>query len=50
MQTLEACLAQLVKKGLISYEDAMAKTSHPDDFQALVGPQSSYYAPMTNKR
>ena len=50
MQTLESCLAQLVKQGIISSEDAMAKTSHPDDFQRLVGPQASNYAAVPNRR
>lgn len=51
MQTLEACLAQMVKRGLVTYEEAMTKTSHPDDFQRLVSSQSSTaYAPLANRR
>jgi twitching motility protein PilT len=42
MQTLESCLAQLVKHGLISYEDALTKTSRAEDFQRLVGPGPAY--------
>lgn len=42
MQTLETSLAQLYKQGLITYEDALSKTSRPEDFQRLVGPQAAY--------
>jgi twitching motility protein PilT len=41
MQTLETCLAQLVKEGKISYEHALQKTSRADDFNRLVGPQAA---------
>jgi twitching motility protein PilT len=40
MQTLEASLANLVKNGLVSASEAMAKTSRPDDLERLLG--SSY--------
>jgi twitching motility protein PilT len=33
MQTLDGCLIELLKKGLIDYEHALAKTSTPSDFQ-----------------
>ena len=36
MQTLESSLAQLVKHGLITYDDALSKTSRPEDFQRMV--------------
>ncbi len=39
MQTLESHLARLVKEGLVAYEEALAKTSRPEDFQRLVGIQ-----------
>jgi twitching motility protein PilT len=41
MQTLETALAGLVKAGLINYQDAIVKTSRPDDFNRLVGPQAA---------
>lgn len=44
MQTLEAALAQLVKAGTINYADAIVKTSRPDDFNKLVGPQAAAMA------
>ena len=37
MQTLESALRDLYAKKLISYEDAMAKTSKPDDLKRLLG-------------
>jgi len=37
MQTLEASLANLVKNGLVSASEAMAKTSRPDDLERLIG-------------
>ncbi|HEY9679011.1 MAG TPA: type IV pilus twitching motility protein PilT [Drouetiella sp.] len=40
MQTLEASLAQLVKNGLISVSEAMAKTTRPDDLERLIGPSA----------
>jgi twitching motility protein PilT len=40
MQTLETALANLVKSGTVSIADAMMKTSRPDDFLRLVGPQA----------
>ncbi len=41
MQTLETALALLVKDGLVNYKDAIVKTSRPDDFNRLVGPQAT---------
>ena len=38
MQTLETALANLVKQGTVSFEDALTKTSRAEDFQRLVGP------------
>jgi twitching motility protein PilT len=35
MQTLETALRDLFQKGLISLEDALAKTGRPDDFKRL---------------
>jgi twitching motility protein PilT len=40
MLTLEASLANLVKNGLVSASEAMAKTSRPEDLERLIG--SSY--------
>lgn len=37
MQTLEASLAGLVKNGLISQSEAMAKTTRPEDLERLCG-------------
>ncbi len=37
MQTLETALANLYKKNLISAEDALAKTSRPDELRRLIG-------------
>lgn len=36
MQTLESALAALVKQGIISSQDALAKTSRPDDLEQLL--------------
>lgn len=41
MQTLETALATHVKNGTVSYQDALLKTSRPDDFNRLVGPQAA---------
>ncbi len=38
MQTLEASLAGLVKNGLISMSEAMAKTTRPEDLERLFSP------------
>jgi twitching motility protein PilT len=40
MQTLETALSTLVKAGTVSIHDALMKTSRPDDFLRLVGPQA----------
>lgn len=45
MQTLESALAQLVKSGLVDRQDAVSKTSRPDDFSRLVGPRGPDDAP-----
>ncbi len=37
MQTLEKVLADLYKKGSITFEAAMSKTSRPDELQRLIG-------------
>ena len=36
MQTLEAALAELYKKGLISIEDALSKSSKPNELKRLI--------------
>jgi len=36
MQTLEAALAKLVNEGLVTVDDAMAKTSRPSELQRLI--------------
>lgn len=38
MQTMEMCLARLYTEGKVSYEDAMSKTSKPDELARLIGP------------
>ncbi|MBZ0187238.1 MAG: hypothetical protein K8F91_13410, partial [Candidatus Obscuribacterales bacterium] len=37
MQTLEQSLANLVKANVVSMEEAMAKTSRPEDLRQLIG-------------
>lgn len=37
MQTLEMALRELYVNNLITYEDAMSKTSRPDDFKRMIG-------------
>ena len=37
MQTMEQALANLVKKGIISMEEGIAKSSRPDELQRLAG-------------
>jgi len=44
MQTLEAALAQLVKNGMVSPSEAIAKTTRPEDLQNLLG--GAYKAPV----
>lgn len=39
MITLETTLADLVKKKLISPQDALAKSSRPEDLEKLIGPE-----------
>lgn len=36
MQTLDSCLLDLVKKGVVKYEDALGKTSNPNDFNQRI--------------
>lgn len=38
MQTMEMALAKLYQDGKVGYEDAMAKSSKPDELQRLIGP------------
>jgi twitching motility protein PilT len=44
MQTMEMVLAEYVRKGLVSFEAAMSKSSKPDELQRLFGG-----APIANK-
>lgn len=37
MQTLEMALRELYVQNLVTYEDAMSKTSRPDDFKRMIG-------------
>lgn len=37
MQTLEMALRELYVRNLVTYEDAMSKTSRPDDFKRMIG-------------
>jgi len=41
MKTMEQSLAELVKEGKVSFEDAMAKSSKPEELQRLVGAATS---------
>ena len=36
MQTLEAALAELTNKGVVTMEDALAKTSRQEEFKRLL--------------
>ena len=36
MQTLESALADLCNKGVVAYDDALAKTSRPEEFKRLL--------------
>lgn len=40
MQTLDQSLADLARKGLVRYEDALEKSSNPAEFRALAGSDS----------
>jgi twitching motility protein PilT len=48
MQTLEASLAQLVKAGMVSPSEAMAKTSRPEDLERLMA-STGYKAPAPQR-
>jgi twitching motility protein PilT len=37
MQTMEQALADLIKKGIVSMEEGLAKSSRPDELQRLAG-------------
>jgi twitching motility protein PilT len=37
MQTMEMVLAEYVRKGMVSFEAAMSKSSKPDELQRLLG-------------
>ncbi len=37
MQTMEQALSNLVKTGVISVDEGMAKSSKPDEFKRLLG-------------
>lgn len=39
MQTIESALAQLVKSGLVNHQDAISKTSRPDDLNSFFDPK-----------
>lgn len=39
MQTMEMCLARYYTEGKVTWEDAMAKSSKPDELARLIGPQ-----------
>jgi twitching motility protein PilT len=39
MQTMEMSLAKLFQEGKVTWEDAMSKTSKPDELERLIGPQ-----------
>jgi twitching motility protein PilT len=50
MQTLEKVLADLYKAGTISFEEAMSKTSKPDELQRLVGSGPAAPAAAGNRK
>jgi twitching motility protein PilT len=37
MQTMESCLAKLYQENKITYEDALSKSSKPEELQRLIG-------------
>ncbi|MBE9040949.1 twitching motility protein PilT, partial [Oscillatoriales cyanobacterium LEGE 11467] len=39
MQTMEMCLARLVNEGKVLYEDAVSKSSKPDELDRLIDPK-----------
>jgi len=45
MQTLEACLSDLVGKGLVAYDEAVLLTLHPDEIKRPLGGPYSNGAP-----
>jgi twitching motility protein PilT len=51
MQTMEQALANFVKTGMIDMEEAIAKSSRPDELQRLIGnPNIGMTAASTPKR
>lgn len=48
MQTLETSLANLVKTGMVTASEAMAKTTRPEDLERLIG--NLYKAPVTGNK
>ncbi|MDX2085530.1 MAG: type IV pilus twitching motility protein PilT [Candidatus Melainabacteria bacterium] len=41
MQTLETALKELYQKGIVTFEDALSKTSRPEDFKRLISGTAS---------
>jgi twitching motility protein PilT len=41
MRTMEMSLAKLVNEGVVTYEEALSKTSKPDEMQRLIDPQAA---------
>ncbi len=41
MRTMEMSLAKLVNEGMVTYEEALSKTSKPDEMQRLIDPQAA---------
>jgi twitching motility protein PilT len=41
MVTLETALKDLYVKGLVNYEDAVGKTSRPEEFKRLIAAKAS---------
>ena len=43
MQTLESALADLYHRGLITAQDAISKSSRPDELKRMIGSQAKVY-------
>jgi twitching motility protein PilT len=48
MQTMEQALADLIKKGIVSMEEGLAKSSRPDELQRLAGGAAGDVGMMAN--
>ena len=50
MQTMEQALADLIKKGIVSMEEGLAKSSRPDELQRLAGSAVGDMGMMANAK